>query len=106
MDAILVQDMSVLRMAIPPLPLHASTQTDNRTAEKVRWLQQLGFKRVVLARELSVSEIAAIHQEVPDMPLEVLCMVLSVSGIADCVMRRSIVSDARQTAVPVPSSVV
>lgn len=83
-DAILVQDMSVLRMAIPPLPLHASTQTDNRTAEKVRWLQQLGFKRVVLARELSVSEIAAIHQEVPDMPLEVFvhgALCVSYSGL-------------------------
>ena len=83
-DAILVQDMGVLRMAIPPIPLHASTQTDNRTAEKVRWLRQLGFKRVVLARELSASEIAAIHQEVPDMPLEVFvhgALCVSYSGL-------------------------
>ena len=83
-DAILVQDMGVLRMDLPPISLHASTQTDNRTAEKVRWLQQLGFQRVVLARELSVSEIAAIHQEVPDMPLEVFvhgALCVSYSGL-------------------------
>lgn len=50
----------------------------------MRWLQQLGFKRVVLARELSVSEIAAIHQEVPDMPLEVFvhgALCVSYSGL-------------------------
>ena len=61
-DAILVQDMGVLRLQLPTIALHASTQTDNRTAEKVRWLHDQGFRRVVLARELSVDEIAAIHQ--------------------------------------------
>ena len=45
-DAILVQDMGVLRMDLPPIALHASTQTDNRTAGKVRWLRDLGFQRV------------------------------------------------------------
>ena len=68
-DAILVQDMGVLKMRderlkTKNLVLHASTQTDNRTVEKVRWLRSLGFRRVVLARELSVQEIAAIHHEV------------------------------------------
>lgn len=83
-DAILVQDMAILQMPLPPIALHASTQTDNRTAEKVRWLQSLGFKRVVLARELSVSEIADIHRQVPDMPLEVFvhgALCVSYSGI-------------------------
>lgn len=83
-DAILVQDMGILRMDLPPIALHASTQTDNRTAEKVRWLQGLGFQRVVLARELSVSEIAEIHHEVPDMPLEVFvhgALCVSYSGL-------------------------
>ena len=71
-DAILVQDMAVLQLAADTsLTLHASTQTDNRTPEKVRWLKSLGFARTVLARELSVEEIGQIHQEVPDMPLEV-----------------------------------
>lgn len=70
-DAILVQDMGILKMQLPPIALHASTQTDNRTADKVRWLRNAGFERVVLARELSTHEIADIHHQVPDMPLEV-----------------------------------
>ncbi len=85
-DAILVQDMAIL---LPPssflLPrLHASTQTDNRTPEKVRWLRDLGFSRVVLARELSVEEIAEIHREVPDVELEVFvhgALCVSYSGL-------------------------
>ena len=84
-DAILVQDMAILELAADTsLTLHASTQTDNRTPEKVRWLQGLGFRRVVLARELSVEEIAKIHQEVPDMPLEVFdhgALCVSYSGL-------------------------
>ena len=84
-DAILVQDMAILELAADTsLSLHASTQTDNRTPEKVRWLQGLGFRRVVLARELSVEEIAKIHQEVPDMPLEVFvhgALCVSYSGL-------------------------
>ena len=69
-DAIIVQDMAVLTMNLPPIALHASTQTDNRTAEKVRFLSGAGFSRVVLARELSLDEIRAIH-EACDVPLEV-----------------------------------
>ncbi len=87
-DALLVQDMAVLELLpkdMKPLPaLHASTQTDNRTAEKVAWLHGLGFKRVVLARELSLTEIKTIHQTVPDVQLEgfvhgALCV--SYSGV-------------------------
>ena len=76
-DAILVQDMAVLSLLSDRSPLtshlsfHASTQTDNRTVEKVRWLRDVGFRRVVLARELSADEIAAIHEAVPDVELEV-----------------------------------
>lgn len=69
-DAVLVQDMALVGM-VPDMPLHASTQTDNRTADKVQWLKSLGFSRVVLARELSVEEIADIHAQVPDVELEV-----------------------------------
>lgn len=69
-DAILVQDMGILKMQLPPITLHASTQTDNRTAEKVAWLAAHGFKRVVLARELSLDEIAEIHSKVPTVELE------------------------------------
>lgn len=69
-DALLVQDLALLSMKLPPIPLHASTQMDNRTAEKVGYLQGMGIKRVVLARELSIAEIADIHARVPDVELE------------------------------------
>ena len=73
-DAILVQDMGLLsHLASHPeqitIPLHASTQTDNRSAEKVEWLRSLGIRRAVLARELSLTEISAIHESVPDAEL-------------------------------------
>ena len=89
-DAILVQDMAVLSLISHLLPLtshlsfHASTQTDNRTVEKVRWLRDVGFRRVVLARELSADEIAAIHEAVPDVELEVFvhgALCVSYSGL-------------------------
>jgi putative protease len=60
-DALIVQDMSLLEMSLPPIALFASTQTDNRTPDKVRFLQDVGFSRVILARELSLTQIAAIR---------------------------------------------
>ncbi len=70
-DAILVQDMAMLEMAkATGIVLHASTQTDNRSREKVAWLESLGFSRVVLARELSLEEIRQIHEASPDVELE------------------------------------
>lgn len=84
-DAVLVQDMAVRRMAIElGLAVHASTQTDNRTANKVRWLCSQGFRRVVLARELSAGEIADIHRQVPHAELEVFvhgALCVSYSGL-------------------------
>ena len=84
-DAILVQDMAVMQMAQElSLPIHASTQTDNRTSEKVRWLKDCGFTRAVLARELSVEEIAKIHKDVPEIELEVFvhgALCVSYSGL-------------------------
>lgn len=68
-DALIVQDMAI-RQLHPSLPLHASTQMDNRTPEKVEWLGRLGFRQVVLARELTLEEIRDIHQRVPDVRLE------------------------------------
>lgn len=62
-DALIVQDMGILKMNLPPIPLHASTQTDNRTIEKVNFLQNAGFSRVVLARELSLKQIAEIKAQ-------------------------------------------
>ena len=84
-DAILIQDMAVFQMLRgSSIGLHASTQTDNRTPEKVRWLRNIGFSRAVLARELSIEEIADIHRAVPDMELEVFvhgALCVSYSGI-------------------------
>ena len=64
-DALIVQDMGLLRTDLPPIALHASTQTDVRTIEKVRFLAAAGFQRVVLARELSLAEISSIHKACP-----------------------------------------
>lgn len=69
-DALIVQDLSLLQMNLPPIALHASTQMDNRTPKRVRLLRDLGFRQTVLARELSLAEIGEIHRQVPDMPLE------------------------------------
>ncbi|MBQ1859528.1 MAG: U32 family peptidase, partial [Paludibacteraceae bacterium] len=69
-DALIIQDLHLLDFDLPPIRLHASTQCDNRTPEHVAHLRDLGFKRVVLARELSIDEIRAIHQAVPDIELE------------------------------------
>jgi len=56
-DALIVQDMGLLQLNLPPIALHASTQMDNRTAEKAVFLEQVGFSQVVLARELGLSQI-------------------------------------------------
>ncbi len=68
-DALIVQDLSVLRMDIPPIALHASTQCDTRTPEKARFLQDCGFSQIVLARELSLEQIRAVADAVT-VPLE------------------------------------
>ncbi|WP_024871579.1 peptidase U32 family protein [Tolumonas lignilytica] len=68
-DALIVQDLGLLRLDLPPIALHASTQLDNRTPEKVRFLQEVGFSRVVLARELSLEQIRSIAQQT-DVELE------------------------------------
>ena len=82
-DALIVQDMGITRLNLPPIPLHASTQMDNRDVEKVRFLADAGFRQVVLARELSLDEIARIHKACPDTPLEVFihgALCVSYSG--------------------------
>ncbi len=60
-DALIIQDMGLLECPLPPIPLHASTQTNNRTLLKVQFLENVGFKQVVLARELSLAQIRAIR---------------------------------------------
>ena len=82
-DALIVQDMGLTQLNLPPIPLHASTQMDNRTVEKVRFLADAGFWQVVLARELSVNEISRIHAACPDTLLEVFihgALCVSYSG--------------------------
>jgi putative protease len=81
-DALIVQDLRMLSLPLPPIPLHASTQMDNRSLEKVQRLSDLGFRQVVLARELPLENIAEIHEKCPDTKLEVfvhgaLCVCMS-----------------------------
>ena len=64
-DALIVQDLGLLELDLPPIDLHASTQCDIRTPEKARFLAQVGFSQIVLARELSITEIAAVRAAVP-----------------------------------------
>ncbi|MFO1284509.1 MAG: U32 family peptidase [Burkholderiales bacterium] len=63
-DALILQDMGLLELDLPPIQLHASTQTDIRTPEKAAFLAGVGFSQLVLARELSLPEIAAIRERV------------------------------------------
>ncbi|HIZ86579.1 MAG TPA: U32 family peptidase [Candidatus Coprenecus pullistercoris] len=84
-DALIVQDLGLLRMSIPPIELHASTQCNIRTVEQARWLASLGFKRLVLARELSLEQIREIAGAVPECGIE--CFVhgaLCVSYSGQC----------------------
>lgn len=69
-DALIVQDMAFLKMDLPPIELHASTQCDIRTPEKVRFLADVGFSQVVLARELTLEEIRACRAAAPNTTLE------------------------------------
>ena len=68
-DALIVQDMQLLQLDLPPIPLHASTQCDNLTVEKVQQLEQMGFEQVVLGRELSLKQIREIREKTT-VPLE------------------------------------
>jgi len=88
-DALIVQDMGILKMNLPPIPLHASTQTDNRTVEKVNFLQNAGFSRVVLARELTLKQIAEIKSQT-DVELEAFVHgALCVSYSGQCYMSQA-----------------
>lgn len=92
-DALIVQDMGILRMDIPAIDLHASTQCDIRDARKAQFLARAGFSRVVLARELSLEEIQSVHRQV-DVELEAFVHgALCVSYSGDC--RASYVTTGR-----------
>ena len=68
-DALIVQDLNLLQLDLPPIPLHASTQCDNLTVERVKQLEELGFEQVVLGRELSIDQIRKIRSQTT-VPLE------------------------------------
>lgn len=83
-DALIIQDMGIMKLNIPPIAIHASTQADNRTVEKVKFLQDVGFSRAVLARELTLNQIKEISENT-DIELE--CFVhgaLCVSYSGQC----------------------
>lgn len=95
-DALIVQDMSLIQMdEMPPLALHASTQMDNRTPEQVDFLYKAGFEQAVLPRESSLNEIQKIHETVPEIALEVFVhgsLCVSYSGkcyASQCLLGRS-----------------
>lgn len=85
-DALIVQDMALLRMSIPPIELHASTQCDIRSPEKARFLADCGFAQLVIPREFSLSEIKAVRQAIPsDVKIEAFVHgALCVSFSGDC----------------------
>ncbi|RPH33265.1 MAG: U32 family peptidase [Bacteroidales bacterium] len=62
-DAIIIQDLAILEMDLPPIPIFASTQTHNDSIDKIKFLESVGFKRVILARELALNEIKEISNQ-------------------------------------------
>ncbi len=85
-DALIIQDMAILEMDLPPIVLHASTQANNRDAGHVKFLADAGIKRVVLARELNLDQIRVIH-EASDVDLEFFVSgALCVSFSGNCYM--------------------
>jgi putative protease len=88
-DALIIQDLGILKLNLPPIALHASTQTDNRTVEKVKFFQDVGFSRVVLARELTLKQIAEISSQT-DVELEAFVHgALCVSYSGQCYMSQA-----------------
>lgn len=90
-DALIVQDMAILKWAIdkeiPPIPLHISTQCNNRTKEKIKFFERIGLTRIVLARELSVKQINEITTECPQIEIETFVHgALCVSYSGQCYM--------------------
>lgn len=93
-DALIIQDMGLLEMDLPPIPLHASTQCDTRTVERAVFLAENGFDQIVLPREFTIEQIRAVHAEIPDAVLEGFVHgALCVSFSGDC--RASFVSGGR-----------
>ncbi len=89
-DALIIQDMGILQMNLPPIPLHSSTQNDNRDFEKVKFLEDAGFSQVVLARELSLTQIKEISEQT-SVSLEVFIHgALCVSYSGQCYLSQAL----------------
>jgi len=89
-DALIIQDMGILEMDLPPIPIHASTQANNISPEKVVFLENAGIQRVVLGRELSLKEIETIRKK-SNIELEYFVHgALCVSYSGQCYMSASI----------------
>lgn len=88
-DALIVQDMGLLEMDLPPIELHASTQCDIRTPEKARFLEDAGFSQLVVARELSIAQVKAIKDSLTTARIEyfvhgALCVAYSGQCYLSC----------------------
>ncbi len=90
-DALIIQDVGLLELPLPPIPLIASTQMHNNTAPKVKFLEAVGFKRVILARELSLEEIADIRRQTSIIELEAFVHgALCVSYSGQCYLSQAV----------------
>lgn len=89
-DALIIQDFGITQLNLPPIPLHASTQMDNRSVEKVQFLEKAGFEQVVLARELSIEQIREIGKKT-NVKLEAFVHgALCVSYSGQCYLSQSV----------------
>ena len=89
-DALIIQDMGITMLDLPPVALHASTQMDNRGVDKVKFMEQAGFKQIVLPRELTIDEIHDIASQV-NVPLEVFVHgALCVSYSGQCYLSQAL----------------
>jgi putative protease len=89
-DALIIQDMGILKLDIPPIPLHASTQCDNRNISKIRFFERHEFSQVVLARELSLEDIRDIARQT-NLSLEVFVHgALCISYSGQCYISQSV----------------
>ena len=88
-DALIIQDFGLLSYGLPPVPIFASTQTHNRSPEKIAFLEKVGFQRAILARELNISEIEEIRRHT-NLELESFVHgALCVSYSGQCYMSQS-----------------
>lgn len=69
-DALIIQDLGLLEVDLPPIALHASTQTHNINVDRIKFLSKVGFERIILGRELSINQISNIHSQLPNVDLE------------------------------------